>query len=77
MTWKLAKQLVSPGCDRVKRSLKTQWNLRMNQIVSKKKREGSAAIAFGANLEYQLRPFRSRRVSEHDWQMERRNHFCQ
>jgi hypothetical protein len=48
-------------------ALKTQWNLRVNQIASKKKREGSAAITFGANLEHLLRPVRSGRVSEHDW----------
>jgi hypothetical protein len=67
VTWELTKQLVSSGCDRVKCSPKTQWNLRVNQIASKKKREDSAAITFGANLEYLLRPLRSGRVSEHDW----------
>jgi hypothetical protein len=62
-----AKQLVSSGRVCVKYSLKTQSNLRINPIASKKKREGSAAITFGANLEYLLLPVRSGRISEHDW----------
>jgi hypothetical protein len=61
---------MSSGCDRAKCSLKIQWDLRINQIASKKKREGSAAITFGTNLEYLLLRLRSGRVSEHDWQME-------
>ena len=54
-----------------------QWNLRLNQIASKKKHDGSAAITFGANLEYLVRLLRSSRVSEYDWPMERRDHICE